>query len=312
MNSLVIAAYAIAPTTAMMLLGFFCKKQSIVKEESMNEFNKVVYLYLLPLTMFENIVTADLSTPSNMLLIGYAFTFLACIALVSMVVLHFTGIGDAQKGVIIQALSRSSFATLGLSVAENIYGKGNVAVTSILVATAVPFMNIMAVMILQKYSGGKSNLIHLFCSVFKNPMVIGALAGFSVALLRIPIPELVMRIVNYISKMTTPLALFVLGGVFQWGSMKKNIRLISVTTILRLIVIPMIGLLIAVMLGFTGVALTSLLLLLGGAVAVGSFPMAQQMGLDGDLAGQIVLTTTLFVLPSLFFFIMGLGLLGLI
>ena len=60
---------------------------------------------------------------------------------------------------------------------------------------------------------------------------------------------------------------------------------------------------IAVALGFRGIELGTLITMLAAPGAVSSFTMAEQMGADGDLAGQIVVFTSLFSIITMFFWI---------
>ena len=80
----------------------------------------------------------------------------------------------------------------------------------------------------------------------------------------------------------------------------------------KLILVPMVGITGAVLLGYTKVELASMLVLFGGPIAVSSYPMAQEMGMDGDLAAQAVLTSTVMVLFTLFVYITILNSMGLI
>ena len=75
----------------------------------------------------------------------------------------------------------------------------------------------------------------------------------------------------------------------------------------KLIVYPAIILAIAILIfDIKDVPLVILLVILAGPVAVSSAPMADLMGLDGDLAGEIVFSTSLACLVTLFCWIVSL------
>lgn len=312
MNSFTVAVNAIIPITAVMILGFAARKKGIVSETSLNDFNKVVFRYCLPLSLFESIIQIDSSSIANPLLIGYCMVFLCLIICMGVLILHCSSISKAKKGVFVQALFRSNFVILGLPIVESIYGRENVGITSVMVALLVPFLNVAAVLILQIYSGKKINLKSTLEALIKNPMIIGAVLGLIGVSCGFCMPSLGSAVLASITKMTTPLALFVLGGTFQFHTLAENRFLLTGLTFLRLILIPALGLAGAVLLSFRGVELISMLVLFGGPVAVASYPMAQQMGLDGEFAAQAVLVTTLLVLGTLFMFITGLGTFNLI
>jgi len=312
MSSFIVAINAIIPVTAVIALGYMAKRSGVVQKQSYQDFNKVVFQYCLPLSIFQNIVTSDLSKTIDPLLIGYCIAILTLAILVCMFILRFVSLSDAQKGVIAQGIYRSNFIILGLSIVENMYGSDNVAVTAVMVAFIVPFINLAAVLVLEHYSGKKGSIKHTLLNLAKNRIITFALAGMAIQLLGIQLPELVLLIIAAINKMTTPLSLFVLGGTFEVQSLIKNAKLLSMICIGKLILVPMVGITGAVLLGYTKVELASMLVLFGGPIAVSSYPMAQEMGMDGDLAAQAVLTSTVMVLFTLFVYITILNSMGLI
>ena len=68
----------------------------------------------------------------------------------------------------------------------------------------------------------------------------------------------------------------------------------------------------AYMIGLRGVELFLILMIFGTPVATASYPMAQNMGGDGLLAGQLVFVSTVASLATIFVFIFTLSRLGLL
>lgn len=312
MQSLFIAARAVIPVTLIMILGAFTRKLGTISEKSFKDFNWVVFHYCLPISLFMNIVNADLSTLSNVSLIIFAIASILIIIGVSMLVTRNSSLPDEKLGVIIQGLFRTNFAILGVPIVEGIYGAGNAAVASVMIAFVLPVFNITAVLVLQKYSGKQADLKKTLMNVLKNPLIMGALIGFVFKILRLPLPELAVSTIQTFNKMTTPLSLFVLGGCFNYTSLADNKKLLGIYTLLKMIVVPMIVLTAAVMIGYRGEELVTLLVLFGGPAAISSYTMAVQMGLDGDLASQCVVISTITVVVTMFLFITGFSALGLL
>lgn len=312
MQSLFIAARAVIPVTLIMILGAFTRKLGTISEKSFKDFNWVVFHYCLPISLFMNIVNTDLSTLSNVSLIIFAIASILIIIGVSMLVTRNSSLPDEKLGVIIQGLFRTNFAILGVPIVEGIYGAGNAAVASVMIAFALPVFNITAVLVLQKYSGKQADLKKTLMNVLKNPLIIGALIGFVFKILRLPLPELAVSTIQTFNKMTTPLSLFVLGGCFNYTSLADNKKLLGIYAVLKMIVVPMIVLTAAVMIGYRGEELVTLLVLFGGPAAISSYTMAVQMGLDGDLASQCVVISTITVVVTMFLFITGFSAMGLL
>ena len=75
---------------------------------------------------------------------------------------------------------------------------------------------------------------------------------------------------------------------------------------------PLIFLSLALAAGMRGVALACVFIAFGAPTAVSSFPMAQQMGGDGELAAEVVAVTSTFSILTTFLFVFALKSMGLI
>ena len=125
-------------------------------------------------------------------------------------------------------------------------------------------------------------------------------------------PTAVNTALTDLGKIATPLALFTLGASFRLDALRSNGRTIAWVTAGKLVIVPLAVLSIAIALGYREQALASVLIAFGGPVAVSSFTMAQQMDGDSDLAAELVISTTLFSVLTLFVFIFIFKMLGLV
>ena len=82
--------------------------------------------------------------------------------------------------------------------------------------------------------------------------------------------------------------------------------------IIRLVLLPAVMVALAYLIGLRGVELFLILVIFGTPVATSSFPMAQNMGGDGQLAGQLVFVSTVASLATLFVFIYSMSRMGLL
>jgi len=139
-------------------------------------------------------------------------------------------------------------------------------------------------------------------------LIIGSFLGilFGAASFYFPeiqLPEFIVVPIEQLAVIATPLALFVMGGEFQFSGLKNNILKVIATTTGRLIIIPLVVLYIAVLLGFRGAELSVLISLFATPTAVVSYIMADNMGNDGELSAQIVIMTTGLASFTIFFIV---------
>ena len=183
--------------------------------------------------------------------------------------------------------------------------------------------NFLAVIILSRYSQKdyEPPVKDIIKSAGKNPLIRGVALGIAVLLVRSLIPtneagELIFSVkedlpfiyttISNLSKVASPLALVVLGARFEFKSVKSLVKPIAASVILRLIVAPVLGIGSAIALSsmgvmsFTTTEYPALISLFGTPIAVSSAVMVSEIGGDEQLAGQIVVWTSLFSVFSIF------------
>ena len=96
----------------------------------------------------------------------------------------------------------------------------------------------------------------------------------------------------------------------DFSKARANSKLLVISVTGRLVVVPLIFLSLAVALGIRDVSLAALIAVYASPTSVSSFPMAQQMGGNGDLAGGQVVFTTVFSILTVFLWVFVLKSLG--
>lgn len=161
-----------------------------------------------------------------------------------------------------------------------------------MIAIIVPLYNILAVITLEIFRGGKICFAKVLASILKNPLILGSVAGIALVALEIKLPLIFEETISSISSAATPMALIVLGASFRMSSIKESKRNLIICVIGRLIVVPGLFLTAATLLGFRGVAFLTLVGVFSAPCAVSSFTMAQQMNSDYKLAANTVMFTS--------------------
>ena len=94
--------------------------------------------------------------------------------------------------------------------------------------------------------------------------------------------------------------MFLLGGFFDFSGLKNQLYEVTPVVICRLVIIPAVMLAIGYMLGFRGIEFASIMAVFAAPTAIASFTMAQQMGGEPELAGNIVVATSALCPVTLF------------
>ncbi|ETP72345.1 putative permease [Lachnospiraceae bacterium JC7] len=313
MNSFMIAANAVVPFICYMLYGYIARVVGLGDEKFNKKLNTIVFKAFFPLLMFNNLYTADIDFGANVSMIGVfsgvmMVIILICVLLVPLIVKE-----NPKRGVVIQSIYRSNTLMFAYPLCVSMYGEEAGAIASLVIATIVPIYNICSVVIFSifdRQSGSKTDVKKILKNIATNPLIVGAVAGAVFKLAGWQIPSSVMSPVSGFANMTTPLSIFILGATLDIPDIGKNMKYIVSVITLKLVIVPALVTVIMYMAGYRGAELFIAFILYATPIAGASFPMAQSMGGDAALQGQLLAISTVMSLFTIFFWIVGLTSMG--
>ena len=303
MENFVISVNAILPMFLVMALGYGARCLGWIHREEISNINKVAFRIFLPCLLYYNVYCSDLSGSFDPLLIAYA---VGSVLLSFALALGYTLLMEKlpeRRGVMIQGMFRSNYVIMGIPVATALLGADQLGTVSILIAVIVPLFNMLAVVVLEVFRGQKPKPLHILGQIAKNPLVIGSVLGILTLAAGIRLPHILEQTIQNISAIASPLQLFLLGAFFQFSGLKTYRRELVTVSAAKLIVSPGLFLGLGALLGFRGVAFVSLIGVFASPTAVNSFTMAQQMGGDAELAGDIVVVTSAVSMLTMFLWV---------
>lgn len=291
----------------MMALGYGLRKIGLFTDAFLRQLNRVCFQVFLPLILFVNVYHSDFTTDFNPALVGFALLSTVVFFVLLLVSVPRFETDDTRRSVLIQGMFRSNYVLFGLPIATSLFGEAHTGTTAILIAFVIPLFNVLAVFALENFKPGKVGFKSVLKSIVTNPLILGAVAACFFIVSGIRLPDILDRTVGDIAQIATPLALIALGGSFSFRSLKGNGKALICAVGGKLVVIPLAGIALSLALGYRGIELGALLAMFASPTAVSSFTMAQQMDADDELAGQIVVTTSLCSVVTIFIWITLLG-----
>ena len=298
-----ISANAVLPMCLIMALGYGTRRLGWIRREEISAINKIAFRIFLPCLLYYNVYCSDLSGSFDPLLMAYA---VGGVLLTFGLSLGYTLLSEKlpeRRGVMIQGMFRSNYVIMGIPVATALLGADQLGTVSILIAVVVPLFNMLSVVVLEVFRGQKPKPLHILGQIAKNPLVIGSVLGILTLAAGIRLPHILEQTIQNISAIASPLQLFLLGAFFQFSGLKTYRRELVTVSAAKLIVAPGLFLGLGALLGFRGVAFVSLIGIFASPTAVNSFTMAQQMGGDAELAGDIVVITSAMSILTMFLWI---------
>lgn len=303
MENLILSLNVVLPLFITISLGYFLKSLNMFDNNTLDTMNNITFKSFLPMLLFYSIYKTDLQGVFNLKLMIFSATCVIALYLILYLIVPLIEKDNKKRGALLQGLFRSNFVIFGLPITESLFGGEKVGVAALLIAVIVPLFNILSVIALETFRGGKPDFRKISIGIIKNPLIIASCLGILTLLLKIKIPTAIEKTISDVSKIATPLSLILLGASFKFGNIKKYLKQTTIAVVGKTILTPCIILPICIMFGYRGVELSTLMIIFAAPTAISSFTMAQQMDSDSDLAGQIVVFTSAFYVVTVFMLI---------
>ena len=296
MENFIYSLNATMPVFLVMLLGWWLKKINFISDDFVSVADKLVFKVALPVLVFKDIASADLSKDFEWKFVLFCFLGTCIFFGVTWLFAEIFIRDKHMIGSFVQGSFRGSAAILGIAFAQNIYGSSGLV--PMMIVASIPLFNIFSVIVLMRSANAEETdkmavLKKTGKGIVTNPIIIGIFLGIAFALLKVTFPPMIEKTIQSVASLSTPLALIAIGGGFSTGAALKKWKPTLAASIIKLIIIPGIFLPVAVAMGFRNEEMVALLILTGAPTTVSSYIMAKNMDNDGTLASGIVVMTTL-------------------
>lgn len=305
------------PIFLVMVIGYILKQIGMLNDNFVTVANKFNFKVTLPFMLFKDIAGVDIKAVFD---IKYVL-FCAIVSTICFWVVWGTAkllVRDKTiRGAFVQSSFRGSAAVMGLAFIQNIYGSS--AMGPLMIVSAVPLYNIFSVIVLTFEANDstgidkKAKIRQAGINICKNPIILSILAGLIVGLLGIQFPTLVNKTVSNVAQMATPLALITIGAGFEGRKALAKIAPTMASSIIKLVLQPLVFLPVAAWMGFSGEKMIAILIMLASPTTPSCYIMAKSMNNDEVLTASVIVTTTLmaaFTLTGWIFLLKTLGYIG--
>ncbi len=305
MQDFLFSVNAILPIILMVLIGYILKRIGLLPKSVASPMNKVVFRALLPIMLALNVYKIQLGMQIDFTFVIYGTLLLLALFFLMLWPICRLVPERRQRGVVLQAIFRSNYALIGIPLATAIRGEEGAILATVMSAVIIPVFNVLAVFCLTLFNDQKANYKKVLIGVLKNPLIIGVAIGGVLLLVRMLFVRIgisfrltditpLYKVLSDLSSVATPLALLCLGANFEFSAIPALKRQIAIGVFLRCLLVPVIGFGLALLLGcFESGHFAVFIALFATPLAVSTVPMAQEMDGDHELAGQILVFTTI-------------------
>ena len=299
MQEFLVTLNIMLPLLLMLGIGWLLRRIGLMTEPVTQGMNKLVFRLFLPVLLFNNVRGLDVASAPGLSFAAYLFFGVLGVYLLARLIVPRLVKDPRKSGVVVQGVFRTNFAILGVPMMQSIFGQAGMATVTLGLPVVIPLNNVLAVLALLP-CGGKADFRSVIRKIVTNPLIIGVALGGICLWSGLTLPSPIDKVCTELGSLATPVSLLVLGASLRWQGMKDSRRLLTWMLVFKQLIIPFAMAGLAVLLGFRGMELAVIVILFGAPTAVSSFPMAQAMGGDGQLAANTVVMTTVLSMGTLF------------
>ena len=295
MSNILFIFNIVLPIFLLIILGLILKHFKIIGDSFVNQLSTFVFKVSLPALIFLELSSIEITTSFDSKLIGISLSIILFVFGLSWVAGSILVKSPKEKGAFIQGSYRSNFAIVGIAMLSEIVDSNHLGKALMLLAFVMPLYNILAIIALTVplQQIGKIKILQSLKEIGKNPLIIAAYFAIPVSVFEINLFSPITITLKHLSVIALPLALVGIGASINLKKLLTASPLSFISAINKIIIFPIISVLIGFLLGLDDQDILILFILMGTPTAVASFVMAEAMGSNSKMTGNIIAISTL-------------------
>lgn len=285
----------------LMMVGFICRKMGLLNDEASKKISAIVVNVANPALILSAGINPESTIKGTEFLktLCLALIIYACLIIIGIIIPKILRVPLSDRGLYQVMMIFSNIGFMGFPLISAVYGDDALLYAALFM---IPYNVLiytygMAVIRGKEASEEKTTAKDTLKKVF-NIGVIACILMFVLYLTRLPVPSVIEDTVDYLSNLTAPLSMIIIGDSITKINFKKlitNFRLIAFTLI-KLLVVPAIGIFVLSLCGISGDLLGVCMIMLATPVGSMTVMISQQYDGNSELASSgVALTTVLSV-----------------
>lgn len=284
---------ALSPTVLLIALGHLLRHRTpLLPEAFWPPAERLAYFVLLPALIVHSLAMAGLTdVPVSAMAAALAIPLVTVGAALVALRRRLGLAGPAFTSVFQGAIRFNTY--VGVTAALALYGPQGAALSAIAIATIVPTVNVLSVLVFARYVSARTGLPHALYGIVTNPLIVACAIGIVMSAFRVPLPPGIEGFVKSLGQASLPLGLLCVGAALDRNSLGAAPRPTLVASVAKFVAMPALTAAACLALGLSGVAALIAVLFSALPTASSSYVMARQMGGDAPLMANLVATQTI-------------------
>ena len=281
----------------MIALGYILKRIDFLSVDNVDTLNNIVIYIMLPSMIFSALYTADLSMISSLGILPFvilASSFLT--GIISYFILKRFNLSDKMLWSVLITIMIANTGFMGYPISIGVYGnEGFLRAIFCDMATSVIFL-ILSFALVLKFGGSPKTAVKKIAFF---PPLWAIILGILLNITHISIGPVLENTVNYLGNGTIPLIMLSLGISIDFGGIKRSKNMIIFTSIMKLLIFPLIAFFIVSHLGLLDLQFKIPIIEAAMPSGMLSLVLAITYKLDSELTSDCILINTVISLITL-------------
>lgn len=293
---------SVLPVFGIIALGSVLHHYKFTSDQFLRTSDKLIYFIFFPVMLFWKIGAPAPGTIVDWAALWAVLTAVFLTFLAGLLYVKLASVPRGQVGSFIQCCFRFN-SYVGMAVILNVMGEEGVRQFSVMISIIIPFINLLCVSTLiwnsdREYSGREKYIVTLK-AIASNPLILACVLGILYAQLHTPFPVFLRNTFQLLSYVALPMALISIGGALTLSKVKNHFSASLAASVLKLLVLPLIGYGLLRLFGVTGVSLEVTMIFFMLPTSTAAYVLSSQLGSDLDLASAAIVLSTLLSFVSL-------------
>ncbi len=280
---------------ALIGVGFLVRKLNIVSEQGQKSITNLVVDVILPCNIIKAFLTADVDQirDDGLWVLGISLVFhFFCIVYGRLL---FRKPPESERNCLRFAALCSNAGFMGNPVAEGLYGLTGLALANVYL---IPMRTMMWSTGIAIFSGSH-DWKGTVKKVLSHPCIIAVELGVLGMLLRVELPELIMKPVGYFSSCNTAMSMLIIGMILARIEPKQFMdKTVLLFTVHRLVILPVLVFAACSLLPVSTTARNICVILAAMPVAANTSILADKYDANPIYATKLVVVSTLLSIPT--------------
>ena len=297
---------ALLPIIILIALGVLLRRHRFLDEGFWPQAERLSYYVLLPSLFFHGLATAQLGDlPVGSLTLTLIVSTLAVAAFVVAVRPLMRLDGPAFTSVFQGSIRFNNY--VGVTAAAGLFGAQGIALAAICNAAIVPTVNTLCVLVFARHGTAKLSGRGIARQLVTNPLVMASLGGILFQALGLRLPPGLEPALRTLGAASLPLGLLCIGAALEFRAARQWVGPVLSSSATKFLAMPLVTLVVALLVGLEGPALTTALLFQTLPTASSAYIMSRQLGGDAPLMAGITAVQTVLAMAAIPLVLVGIS-----